>query len=261
MRHNVRNTGGRNLFRGSRKHVLDWTESPDFATEFTTLLEPVPVEISASDPMMPRGYRAPDEARLDRFGPVWHSAADWDALQDWWLVHRRGANTPNWDIAAGCTIEGVRGFVLVEAKANRRELKEDGKPLQPDASDASRDNDACIREAVEDANRGWNAIVPGVRLSCDSHYQLANRLAFTWKLARMGIPSVLVYLGFTGDDGLESQLQPFIDEEDWADAFATYRSPVAPESLFERRHLIGSTPAWVISRSRPVIEASPLAGS
>ena len=36
-----------------------------------------------------------------------------------------------------------------------------------------------------------------VCISHESHYQLANRLAFACKITSLGIPTVLVYLGFT----------------------------------------------------------------
>jgi len=244
------------LARGSRKHVLDWTGSPDFIQQFTEVLAPAPVEILATDRMMPRGDAAPSEARLDRVGPIWQPEADWDAFQDWWLVHRRGANTPNWDIAVGCTIGGTRGFVLVEAKANWPELSKAGKPLSDSSSEASRENDECIRGAVSEASHGWSAISPDIRLTCDSHYQLANRLAVTWKLASMGIPVVLMYLGFTGDDGIRDAGAPFADQADWDAAFASYAADVVPLSIFDSRLLIHDTPVWLLSRARPVIEAS-----
>jgi hypothetical protein len=38
----------------------------------------------------------------------------------------------------------------------------------------------------------------GWTLSRDSHYQLTNRFAWAWKLASMGVPVVLGYLGFQG---------------------------------------------------------------
>lgn len=115
------------IYRGSRKHVLDWVEHGPFLVDLLTLAEPAPVRISSKSQWMPRGYGQPDEARLENFGPQWlpkHPA--WDHIRKWWLVHERGANTPNWDIALGCEIEGNPGLVLVEAKANKAELKTEG---------------------------------------------------------------------------------------------------------------------------------------
>ena len=37
-------------------------------------------------------------------------------------------------------------------------------------------------------------------------------LAFTWKLTSLGIPTVVVYLGFLGDSGIANAGEPFSDE-------------------------------------------------
>src|SRR5207248_1224998 len=116
------------MFRGSRKHVLDWTARPAFCEELLRLVAPVDVRISARSAWMPRGYLAPDEARLGTFGPMFLSdSAVWTTLRKWWLAHEQGANTPNWDIAMGCQVEGRPGLILVEAKANVPELTVVGK--------------------------------------------------------------------------------------------------------------------------------------
>jgi hypothetical protein len=168
-----------------------------------------------------------------------------------------GANTPNWDIAVYCSIEGHPGFVLVEAKANWQELKSDGKKLHKNASSKSHDNHQRIGTAIEDACAGWRRFDPSVSITRDSNYQLANRLAFTWKLAMLGFPVVLVYLGFTGDFGIQDVGAPFINDSDWHSAFSTYLEGIFPLGLFERRLDVGPAPVWSLSRSRPVIEVSP----
>ena len=84
-----------------------------------SLVKPVDVRISAHSRWMPRGYDAPQEARLETFGPEFlPDNSAWNTLRDWWLCHKEGANTPNWDIAVGCEIDGHPGIILVEAKAN-----------------------------------------------------------------------------------------------------------------------------------------------
>jgi hypothetical protein len=238
--------------------VLDWTGSPSFLDEFATLLAPAPVVFSAPAVFMPQGVGAPDEARLERFGPhLIPDAALWGGLEDWWLCHKAGANTPNWDIAAGCVLEGVPGVVVVEAKANWPELGVGGKPLSPDASERSRENHERIGAAIDEACAGWNAIDPGISISRDSHYQLANRLAFTWKLASLGVPTVLLYLGFTGDTGIVDAGAPFVDDADWQRAFAEYSAAALPSEMLDRRISVMGTPLWLLSRSRPVIDPSP----
>jgi hypothetical protein len=244
-------------FRGSLKHVLDWTGRPSFLAELETLLAPVPV-CFADAKFMPRGESAPTEARLENVGPDWiQNAKVWKELEDWWLLHKEGANTPNWDIAAVCEIEGKPGLVLVEAKANWRELSIAGKPLARDASRKSRENHDHIGGAIQEACEGWQRSDERVSIARDSHYQLANRLAFTWKLADLGIPVVLLYLGFTGDEGIRDAGLPFADDDDWQRAFAEHAEGVVPVELFDAQRKGESTPVWLVLRSRPVIEASP----
>ena len=125
------------MHRGSRKHVLDWTDRQEFPAELLQLVLPIQCRISARSQWMPRGHRSPDEARLDTFGPMTLVSDVWPTLRSWWLAHAGGANTPNWDIAAACEIEGTPGLILVEAKANVPELSIGGKLLDAAASAAS----------------------------------------------------------------------------------------------------------------------------
>jgi len=259
--------------RGSRKHVLDWTGRPSCLSELAELLAPVPVRIPRGTTPMPCGPDAPMEARLERHGQRWlpgHPA--WRVLQDWWLVHKAGANTPNWDIAVGCELEGRPGLVLVEAKANHRELKAGGKPLRADASLKARANHERIGAAIVEACVGWRLVDARVTITRDAHYQLVNRLAFTWKLATLGIPVALVYLGFAGDEGIRDAGTPFADDADWQAAFREHLRDhhgreIVPLDLLERRLEVLSpatddpVPVWLLSRSRPVIEVSPPRGS
>jgi hypothetical protein len=163
---------------------------------------------------MPRGYEETEEARLETFGPKCIQSDRWEKLPKWWLKHSKGANTPNWDIAVHCLIDDRPGFILVEAKANWQELKTDGKTLDENASPNSCENHQRIGKAIDEACAGWRRLDPSVSIARDSHYQLANRLAFTWKLGMLGFPVVLVYLGFTGDFGIQDVGLPFSDNSD-----------------------------------------------
>lgn len=157
----------------------------------------------------------------------------------------------------GCEIEGRPGIILVEAKANVPELSIAGKPLDSNASAASVENHQRIGLAVNETCAQLQRISAATAISRDSHYQLSNRVAFAWKLASLGVPSVLVYLGFSGDDGIADAGTPFTDSSHWKEVFAAYAHSVVPKDLFERRIDCGAAPAWFLVRSRPVIEASP----
>lgn len=245
------------LYRGSRKHILDWVQQPNFAAGFEAMLSPSGARPVAGT-WMPSGYDAPDEARLESYGPR-HlpKSIKWSALEDWWLVYKPHANTPNWDLIAVCDFGGVRGLALVEAKANVPELKSEGKPLSDDASNHSRANHERIGHAIEEARCGLSKLVPGVAITRDSHYQLANRLAFAWKLASMGLPVVLVYLGFLYDTGITDVGPPFHSDEHWLDIFWQHATSVVSDQLFEARHMVNGTPLWMLLRSRAVISPSP----
>jgi hypothetical protein len=245
------------MFRGSRKHVLDWTSRPAFCEELLQIVAPVDARISVGSMWMPRGYGATDEARLETFGAdALPSSNAWPSLRAWWLTNERGANTPNWDIALSCEVEGRPGLVLVEAKANVPELGVAGKRLDDEASDASRDNHDRIGVAIEEVCAELRRISRTTCISRDSHYQLSNRVAFAWKLASLGLPTILVYLGFCGDDGIADAGEPFKDAAHWSEVFAAYAHPIVPKELFERRLDCGAAPVWLQVRSRQVTEAS-----
>jgi hypothetical protein len=246
------------VYRGSRKHVLDWTGSTQFLAELEEIVSIDSVRIPDDAIYLPRGYVDTREARLESFGPLWIKDKNLhDVLQHWWLAHPHGANTPNWDIAVGCEIEGKRGFVLCEAKANIPELSEGGKTLSSDASAKSKENHAKIGDAIAHAADRWRAIDPSISISHESHYQFANRLAFTWKLASLGVPVVLMYLGFLGDEGIVDVGEMFHDHDDWQRVFVNYTSSQFPQRLLGKRIELESTPVRIISRSKPVAEVSP----
>lgn len=119
-----------------------------------------------------------------------------EEIERWWLKHPDNANTPNWDIACIAEIDGSCGLVLVEAKAHKGELSR-GKKSKSTGSDKSGENRTRIGEAIEVASSELHESSKlEFNLSLDSPYQLSNRFAWSWKLANLNIPIILVYLGF-----------------------------------------------------------------
>lgn len=254
----VLSKGVRAAYRGSRKHVLDWVERPEFLVELLQTVAPVDCRISASSRWQPISYDNPDEARLERFGPRALPGYDvWPALTRWWLKYASGANTPNWDIALACEVMGEPGLVLVEAKANVPELSRAGKRKDSRHSPQSDENHEHIDRAIMMAREALAAALPGIRIDRDSHYQLSNRLAFAWKLASLGIPTVLLYLGFLSDEGIRNVGEPFRDDAHWQSAFRNYLSGICPLSVLDGPVRVSSSKFWLLSRSRPIIEMSP----
>mgnify|MGYP001564499955 CR=1 FL=1 len=250
--------------RGSSKHILDWLskDKAQFFKLLNKLLVPSGAIISEADALMPVGRgNAEDtkEARLDQDSLNTLSSGQQKELADWWLEHKKigRANTPNWDLAVGCSISGRRGLVLVEAKAHPKELSYKGKALEPGCSSESKENDIKIGRAILEANIALKKKFPGIRISKDTHYQLSNRIAFSWKLASMGIPVVLVYLGFLKDDGLKDIDTPFASDEYWRLFMRSYIKNVVPADFMERPIDCGRATMHVMVRSLPIIEVSP----
>jgi hypothetical protein len=252
--------------RGSRKHVLEWVESPGFLTELNDFLKPTGAVVSASDMRMPTGSAKPREARLNVVGRDFlPSFSRRDEVGGWWLATPGRGNTPNWDIASACTVRGQRGLVLVEAKAHELELKKEGKAAparrgrqrELGPSDDSKANHDRIRLAIAQACDALRLIDPRVQLSSERHYQLANRVAFAWRLASLGVPVVLVYLGFLGDTGIADVGPPFMSKEAWEQALRSHTTDVFPAELWERPIECGGAPFWFLARSRNVREPSP----
>jgi hypothetical protein len=125
------------------------------------------------------------------------------------------------------------------------------------ASGNSQENHRRIGEAIGEVAAGLSSQFPGIRISRDGHYQLSNRLAFAWKLASLGIPSVLVYLGLTGDDGIRDVCEPFAHDDHWQHTFRDHLQTVCPTSVLAVPIDVGPASFWVLSRSRPILEVSP----
>lgn len=248
--------------RGSRKHILDWTSHPHFLRQFADLIG-LPECVVAPPPVWrPGGYEKPEEVCLEDSGAQFVPGVDcWNDLASWWLLHRRRANKPNWDLVVGCDLWGQPGLALVEAKAHERELDWDGKRLRPDGSDNSAENHERIGQAIAEASAALHRVIPGVHISRDSHYQLANRVAYSWKLASMGVPVLLVYLGFIGDNGIANVGPPLRDHDHWQSVMRAYTDRVLPEGFLDRWLPCGKAQMRMVLRSMTVLEQSEIAAT
>jgi len=182
--------------RGSkpRCHLLTNGPAEEVAARLTALIEPFG-KISAWDLWMPQGFDNVEEAQLDR-APRLIDPKLGKQLRDWWLAaDRLNSRTPNFDIASTCTIGNKPGILLIEAKAHDAELINEavGKRLDEAASQDSKANHAQIADAIRSASDGLHtATAMKWQLSRDSHYQIANRFAWSWKLTELGFAVILV---------------------------------------------------------------------
>jgi hypothetical protein len=124
--------------RGSkpRCHLLTHGTVDEVAARLTALAAPF-ATVSADDAWMPVGFEQVQEAELNK-APRLLNADLRAKLGAWWLpADRQTARTPNFDIASTCTVGGVPGLLLVEAKAHAQELRkeESGRVLEANASE------------------------------------------------------------------------------------------------------------------------------
>jgi len=245
--------------RGSRPRAVLMMEGDRAAVaeRLTKMVALNGVTVSAQDHWMPTGvpqYKAgkwdkgpADEAQLDKPNPLVGSAHR-QALQEWWLAVPGRAKTPNWDIASTCTVDGTPGLLLVEAKAHFDELEHAGKSNQ--GSDDSKLNHDRIGKAIDEACGAWQAAtnLPW-GLSRDSHYQLSNRFAWAWKLASMGIPVVLVYLGFVNATDMADNRTLIGSAHEWDRGMKAHAAGVVPDAIWENRAGFNGVPVIPLLRT------------
>jgi len=106
----------------------------------------------------------------------------------------------------------------------------------------SPENHASITRALSAATTALEAVTPGWDL-LRAPYQLANRVAWAWKLASMGIPVVLVYLGFLHAIEMSDRGEWFTDHAAWEALVRGHAAPGVPSSAWGKRLEIGD--AWL----------------
>jgi len=243
--------------RGSkpRCHLLTHGSPDAVAARLTTLVAPF-ASVAASDRWMPQGFEHTDEATLPEAERLLPADVRLE-LRRWWLVvASNNTRTPNWDVAATCTIEGKAGIVLIEAKAHDQELikEETGrKNIEAPVSGSARRNllriDWAIRDAsaalAEDTGLTW-------ALSRDWNYQMSNRFAWAWKLTDLGIPVVLVYLGFLSANEISDQGKPLADAADWHNVVKRHSQALFHAAVWGQRWTCGGQPLIPLLRSLDV---------
>jgi hypothetical protein len=159
---------------------------------------------------------------------------------------------------------GRPALVLVEAKAHISELSTAGKSASkresPDQQKRSDENHEQIGTAIAQAMATLCKLVPGISLTRDKSYQFANRIAFAWKLASLGVPVGLIYLGFIGDLGISHGDDCFRTSKHWRDAFRTHTAEHFPSGMLERRIDCGDASFWLLVREIQVLRQSPMLG-
>ncbi len=234
--------------RGSkpRCHWITHGAKADVAARLTALIAPFG-KVAADDQWMPEGFEHVEEAELHKatklLGP-----AEREEIKRWWFAVSRGSQTaPSFDIAGTCTVNGAnrKGIFLVEAKAHFEEVQKEfeGKRLGANPTEGQLRNHQNIGNIMADTNSAL-AAQTGLpwRLSHTNCYQISNRFASAYKLTTLGVPVILVYLGFLNADEMEDRGSPFRSKTEWLSAVIAYSSEVMPHDVWEKPMRLNGQP-------------------
>jgi len=239
--------------RGSkpRCHLLTDGSAEVVAARLTALATPF-ATVRPTDQWMPCGFADCAEAELDKADQLLDVSRR-ALLAAWWLpAGRQGARTPNFDVASTCTIDGQPGLLLIEAKAHAQELTKEaaGRQLPVDTSEERRASHPTIGTAIESARVGLTAVTGQTwGISRDSHYQISNRFAWSWKLADLGVPVILVYLGILGATEMADKGRPLSDANAWTNLVRDHSKGIVPARAWGRRLSVNGTTLVPLIRS------------
>lgn len=231
------------------------------AHRLTKLIEPWG-HVSSTDRWMPEGFANTAEAELHSAPRLLNSTIS-KQLQNWWLVSVISkSRTPNWDIASTCTVtiegEHKSGLLLVEAKAHDEELNKEevGKKWDEGiASEGSKKNHIQIGEAICSACDGLhNTTSLEWKISRDRNYQMSNRFAWSWKLTELGIPVILVYLGFLNAEEMRkgNTQKPFANHVEWESLVKSHSKALFPETVWGKSRTLYGQPFIPLIRSMDI---------
>ena len=221
--------------RGSRPRCVLLTHGTvqRVSDRLTAVASPALV-VNSGDTWSPRGFGDAREVTLSDCSEALLGKHEQLELKRWWLATT--GKLPTWDLVASAKAGARKGLVLVEAKAHELELDSRRR------TKVSSPNEVTITRALCEATAALEAVMPGWDL-VDAPYQLANRIAWGWKLASMGIPVVLVYVGFLHATEMSDLGEWFIDQAAWEGAVRRYSSRGVPPDAWGQRLDVGD--AWL----------------
>lgn len=235
------------MTHGTRKQV---------AARLTKLIGPWGT-VSTDDHWMPGGFDQISEAELHKT-PKLLTNSHCERLREWWLaVASNNSKTPNFDLAMSCTIDGMKGIVIVEAKAHTEELNKEiiGKNLRDAVTANACRNHVRIASCIQESNFALMEQT-GLRwaLSHEWCYQMSNRFTWAWKLAELGYPVILVYLGFLKAEEMRSGKKklPLESLEDWNLLVKSHSRRLFPDEAWDSRWTVHGQPFIPLIRSTEI---------
>jgi hypothetical protein len=118
------------------------------------------------------------------------------------------------------------------------------------AADSSSRKSPYANSQSESQNLIWSVSLSSFPMRRQgSHYQLCNRFAWAWKLASMGIPTILVYLAFLQCTEMCNRGTPFSSPEDWEQSLKEHYDGIVPPNAWGVRIPTTSAPMWAFIRS------------
>jgi len=240
----------RKELKGSRLRCLMLTSQPkeQIADFLNGLIGPY-ATVLPKDKWMPRGFLRPEEAKLGKI-PGFLSDEQRETIMGWWLKVRRNANIPNWDFVSVCHFResNKRGLILVEAKAHEDELN-----VATDNCGAKNPNRKQIESVIKEANDALNRAVSGWALSPKGCYQLSNRFAWAWKVASLGMPVILVYLGFLNATDMKNGNRTILTSaRQWHKCVLFRSNGIIPREVWNKTIRINNIPLVPLIRTADV---------
>ena len=220
--------------RGSRPRCVLLTHGTvqRVSDRLTELASPALV-VNSGDTWAPCGFEAAGEITLGRCSDAFIGKREQEDLARWWLA--TGGRLPTWDLVASGRAGGRKALLLIEAKAHDQEFSQRREKISPK-------NEVSINRALREAIAALDAVMPGWDL-LKAPYQLGNRIAWGWKLASMGIPVVLVYLGFLHATEMVDRGEWFLDRAQWEGVVRRHSSRSVPADAWSKRLVLGD--AWL----------------
>jgi hypothetical protein len=218
---------GENVNKGSRKHILKWIEEDIFINEFNSSLSKYNVKLINKDNFYPKSCDESNEVDLPTFLKTQKVIENNFEFQKWWAPE--SGKLPTWDLISICKMNNKDGILLVEAKAHEGEFDYSGKKIDDGASVGSLRNHINIGKKIYEACHDLSEKTKQpYNFSIFSHYQLANRLTWAWKLALLRVPVCLVYIGFIGDKYFSDM---FENDDGWNKKLNNYLDGVVPKDF------------------------------